>query len=87
MYSFDSAFCYWSKIKDSFLIGNSPRYGFLLLEHVASQDPLSVSVAILQQFHILPDMYQVGYTKLFFRTGQVRSIHVIISSVYLQFAS
>ncbi|KAJ3682270.1 hypothetical protein LUZ60_014843 [Juncus effusus] len=47
------------------------RYGFLLLESVASQDPLSVSVAILQQFNILPDMYQVGYTKLFFRTGQI----------------
>ncbi|KAL3635819.1 Myosin-1 [Castilleja foliolosa] len=47
------------------------RYGFLLLDHVASQDPLSVSVAILHQFNILPEMYQVGYTKLFFRTGQV----------------
>lgn len=47
------------------------RYGFLLLESVTSQDPLSVSVAILHQFNILPDMYQVGYTKLFFRTGQV----------------
>ncbi|VFQ75001.1 unnamed protein product [Cuscuta campestris] len=47
------------------------RYGFLLLDHVASQDPLSVSVAILHQFNILPGMYQVGYTKLFFRTGQV----------------
>ncbi|XP_058090260.1 myosin-1-like isoform X2 [Magnolia sinica] len=47
------------------------RYGFLLLEHVASQDPLSVSVAILHQFNILPELYQVGYTKLFFRTGQI----------------
>ncbi|XP_050373280.1 myosin-1 [Argentina anserina] len=47
------------------------RYGFLLLENVASQEPLSVSVAILHQFNILPDMYQVGYTKLFFRTGQI----------------
>ncbi|QCD89330.1 myosin V [Vigna unguiculata] len=47
------------------------RYGFLLLDNVASQDPLSVSVAILHQFNILPDMYQVGYTKLFFRTGQI----------------
>lgn len=47
------------------------RYGFLLLEGVASQDPLSVSVAILHQFNILPEMYQVGYTKLFFRTGQI----------------
>ncbi|KAI9394414.1 hypothetical protein POPTR_005G089200v4 [Populus trichocarpa] len=48
------------------------RYGFLLLESVAySQDPLSISVAILHQFDILPEMYQVGYTKLFFRTGQI----------------
>ncbi|KAF7124476.1 hypothetical protein RHSIM_Rhsim12G0057900 [Rhododendron simsii] len=28
------------------------------------------SVAILHQFNILPEMYQVGYTKLFFRSGQ-----------------
>ncbi|KAG6654819.1 hypothetical protein CIPAW_05G171900 [Carya illinoinensis] len=47
------------------------RYGFLLLENAAFQDPLSVSVAILHQFNILPEMYQVGYTKLFFRTGQI----------------
>ncbi|CAM8979435.1 unnamed protein product [Rhodiola kirilowii] len=47
------------------------RYGFLLLESAATQDPLSVSVAILHQFNILPEMYQVGYTKLFFRTGQI----------------
>ncbi|XP_077254052.1 myosin-2-like isoform X2 [Tasmannia lanceolata] len=47
------------------------RYRFLLLENVVSQDPLSISVAILQQFNIHPDMYQVGYTKLFFRTGQL----------------
>ncbi|KAJ8759271.1 hypothetical protein K2173_006791 [Erythroxylum novogranatense] len=49
----------------------SRRYGFLLLENIASQDPLSVSIAILHQFGILPEMYQVGYTKLFFRTGQI----------------
>ncbi|WOK98887.1 myosin-1-like [Canna indica] len=47
------------------------RYGFLLLDNVASRDPLSVSVAILQQFNIVPEMYQVGFTKLFFRSGQV----------------
>ncbi|XP_008800396.2 myosin-1-like [Phoenix dactylifera] len=50
------------------------RYGFLLLENLASQDPLSVSVAILQQFNVPPEMYQVGYTKLFFRTGQVAAL-------------
>ncbi|XP_068639528.1 myosin-1-like [Aristolochia californica] len=47
------------------------RYAFLLLENVVSSDSLSISVAILQQFSIRPDMYQVGYTKLFFRTGQI----------------
>jgi len=46
------------------------RYGFLL-DNAASQDPLGVSVSILHQFNILPEMYQVGHTKLFFRTGQV----------------
>ncbi|XP_038685898.1 myosin-2 [Tripterygium wilfordii] len=47
------------------------RYGFLLLETNVPQDPLSVSVAILQQFNVLPEMYHVGYTKLFLRTGQI----------------
>ncbi|PIA29054.1 hypothetical protein AQUCO_06300017v1 [Aquilegia coerulea] len=47
------------------------RYGFLLLENVRLHDPLSISVAILQQCNIHPDMYQVGYTKIFFRTGQI----------------
>ncbi|GJN11366.1 hypothetical protein PR202_ga29552 [Eleusine coracana subsp. coracana] len=47
------------------------RYGFLLLRPLASQDPLSVSIAVLQQLNIPPEMYQVGYTKLFFRTGQI----------------
>ncbi|XP_027170682.1 myosin-2 isoform X1 [Coffea eugenioides] len=49
----------------------SRRYGFLLPEDSESQDPLSSSVAILQQFGVLPEMYQVGYTKLFFRAGQI----------------
>lgn len=47
------------------------RYGFLLPDNHTNQDPLSSSVAILQQFGILPEMYQVGFTKLFFRAGQV----------------
>ncbi|XP_028113438.1 myosin-1-like [Camellia sinensis] len=57
------------------------RYGFLLLDNVASQDPLSVSVAILHQVNILPEMYQVGYTQLFFRTGQVRCTLSIDSAI------
>ncbi|KAL0707136.1 hypothetical protein Bca4012_073562 [Brassica carinata] len=36
------------------------RYGFLLVENIADKDPLSVSVAILHQFNILPEMYQIG---------------------------
>ncbi|XP_065019481.1 myosin-1-like isoform X4 [Musa acuminata AAA Group] len=47
------------------------RYGFLLLQTSSSQDALSLSVAILQQFNVPPEMYRVGYTKLFFRTGQI----------------
>lgn len=47
------------------------RYGSLLLHSVPSQDLLSISVAVLHQFNIPPEMYQVGYTKLFLRTGQV----------------
>lgn len=47
------------------------RYGCLLSENNGNQDPLSTSVAVLQQFNILPEMYQVGYTKLYFRVGQI----------------
>jgi hypothetical protein len=48
------------------------RYGFLLPRSLSSQhDTLSVCVAILHQFGIHAEMYQVGITKLFFRAGQV----------------
>lgn len=48
------------------------RYGFLLpLNFATRQDTLSTCVAILHQFRVPPDMYQVGYTKLFFRAGQI----------------
>ncbi|XP_020570932.1 myosin-2-like isoform X2 [Phalaenopsis equestris] len=47
------------------------RYGFLLLNDMDSEDPFSVSISILHQFNILPEMCQVGYTKLFFRAGQI----------------
>ncbi|KAH9618563.1 hypothetical protein KSS87_006331 [Heliosperma pusillum] len=50
------------------------RYGFLISERNVSRDPLSLSVAVLQQFNILPEMYQVGYTKLYFRTGQIGAL-------------
>ncbi|KAL6543227.1 hypothetical protein OROHE_010747 [Orobanche hederae] len=50
------------------------RYGFLLPEKMACQDPLSVSMAVLQQFGILPEMYQVGYTKVYFRSGQIGAL-------------
>ncbi|KAI8557739.1 hypothetical protein RHMOL_Rhmol04G0033200 [Rhododendron molle] len=49
-------------------------YGFLLSEDNGSKDPLSTSVSVLQQFDVLPDMYQVGYTKLYFRTGQIAAL-------------
>ncbi|KAL7087756.1 hypothetical protein ACP275_13G088300 [Erythranthe tilingii] len=57
------------------------RYGFLLPENHTCQDPLSTSVAILQQFDILPEMYQVGYTKLYFRTGQIGSLENVRKQV------
>ncbi|XP_055807191.1 myosin-2-like isoform X2 [Solanum dulcamara] len=47
------------------------RYGVLLPEDHECKDPLSMSVSILRQFDILPEMYQVGYTKLYFRAGQI----------------
>ncbi|KAF1881143.1 hypothetical protein Lal_00023176 [Lupinus albus] len=50
------------------------RYGFLLSEVNTSQDPLSISVSVLQQFNIPPEMYQVGYTKLYLRTGQIGAL-------------
>lgn len=58
------------------------RYGFLLSEFGVSQDPLSISVSVLQQFGIHPEMYQVGYTKLYFRVGQVS---LYISQMFLLF--
>ncbi|KAK4439890.1 Myosin-2 [Sesamum alatum] len=57
------------------------RYGFLLPENNACQDPLSMSVAILQQFGILPEMYQVGYKKLYFRAGQIGSLEDVRKQV------
>ncbi|KAK8493376.1 hypothetical protein V6N13_129244 [Hibiscus sabdariffa] len=50
------------------------RFGFLLLETNASHNPLSISVSLLNQFNVLPEMYQVGYTKLFLRTGQIGAL-------------
>ncbi|XP_027929461.1 myosin-2-like isoform X2 [Vigna unguiculata] len=50
------------------------RYGFLLFEANTSLDPLSISVAVLQQFNIPPEMYQVGFTKLYLRTGQIGAL-------------
>ncbi|MED6168755.1 hypothetical protein PIB30_014444 [Stylosanthes scabra] len=47
------------------------RYGLLLSEANTSYDPLSISVAVLQNSNIPPEMYQVGYTKLYLRSGQV----------------
>ncbi|XP_059661565.1 myosin-2-like [Cornus florida] len=52
----------------------SNRYGFLLSENNGYRDPLSISVAVLQRFDVPPDMYQVGYTKLYIRTAQIRAL-------------
>ncbi|XP_048420103.1 myosin-2 isoform X3 [Pyrus x bretschneideri] len=50
------------------------RYGFLLLEDDLPRDPLSLSIAVLKRFSVLPEMYQIGYTKVFLRTGQIASL-------------
>ncbi|XP_022753232.1 myosin-2-like isoform X2 [Durio zibethinus] len=50
------------------------RYGFLLLETNVSQDPLSISVAVLKQFNVLPEMYQIGFSKLYLRNGQIGAL-------------
>ncbi|KAM7251120.1 hypothetical protein ACFE04_023003 [Oxalis oulophora] len=47
------------------------RYGFLLSDKDVPKDPLSMSVAVLQQFNTPPQMYQVGFTKVFLRAGQI----------------
>ncbi|KAK6785502.1 hypothetical protein RDI58_018957 [Solanum bulbocastanum] len=57
------------------------RYGFLLPKDNASQDPFSMSVALLHQFGILPELYQVGYTKLYFRSGQIASLEDVRNQV------
>ncbi|KAL0726888.1 hypothetical protein Bca4012_022981 [Brassica carinata] len=46
------------------------RYGFLL-DTKLSQDPLSTSDSIMKQFNLPPEMYQVGYRKIYLRTGQI----------------
>ena len=58
------------------------RYVSLLGEPKDCQDPLSLSIAILQKFGIVPEMYQVGYTKLYFRKSQV-ILSVLLVSVAL----
>ncbi|XP_061367190.1 myosin-2-like isoform X2 [Gastrolobium bilobum] len=50
------------------------RYGFLLSEANVPQDPLSISVAVMQKFNIPSEMYQVGYTKLYLRVGQIGAL-------------
>ncbi|XP_022981361.1 myosin-2-like [Cucurbita maxima] len=49
------------------------RYEFFLEESGVARDPLSISIAVLQHFNVHPEMYHVGYTKLLFRTGQIRA--------------
>ncbi|KAL1203060.1 Myosin-4 [Cardamine amara subsp. amara] len=47
------------------------RYRLLLLDTKISQDPLNTSYAILKQYNLSTEMYQVGYTKVYLRTGQI----------------
>ncbi|MCD7464261.1 hypothetical protein HAX54_052361 [Datura stramonium] len=57
------------------------RYGVLLREEHECKDPLSMSVSILRQFDILPEMYQVGYTKLYLRAGQIAALEDVRKQV------
>ncbi|XP_017247595.1 myosin-2 [Daucus carota subsp. sativus] len=59
------------------------RYGFLLSEFGVSQDPLSISASVLQQYGVQPGMYQVGYTKLYFRVGQIAALEETRKQVLL----
>ncbi|KAM3343332.1 myosin-2-like isoform X1 [Capsicum galapagoense] len=59
----------------------SKRYGVLLPEDDGRKDPLSISVSILRKFDILPEMYQVGYTKLYFWAGQIRTLEDVRKQV------
>ncbi|XP_068476741.1 myosin-2-like isoform X2 [Phaseolus vulgaris] len=52
----------------------SRRYAFMLSETNVSNDPLSISVAVLQKFNIPSEMYHVGYTKLYLRAGQIDAL-------------
>ncbi|XP_059069015.1 myosin-3 isoform X2 [Cryptomeria japonica] len=47
------------------------RYKFLLPENIATDDALSVCIAILHRSNIPHEMYQVGFTKLFLHAGQI----------------
>ncbi|KAK6946770.1 Myosin head, motor domain [Dillenia turbinata] len=47
------------------------RYVSLLLEKNVPQDPLDISVAVLRHCNVLPEMYQVGYKKLYMRAGLI----------------
>ncbi|PHT62898.1 Myosin-2 [Capsicum annuum] len=59
----------------------SKRYGVLLPEDDERKDPLSISVSILRKFDILPEMYQVGYTKLYFWAGQIATLEDVRKQV------
>ncbi|KAI5058537.1 hypothetical protein GOP47_0026707 [Adiantum capillus-veneris] len=66
------------------------RYGCLLPQNSAMQgDALNKCVAILHQFNIPPEMYQMGLTKLFLRAGQIGRLEdcrlqTLNSVIYLQ---
>ncbi|VFQ67321.1 unnamed protein product [Cuscuta campestris] len=57
------------------------RYAVLLLGHNFPRDPLSTSVAILQQFRIHPEMFQVGHTKVYLRAGQIAAMEEVRKQV------
>lgn len=47
------------------------RFGCLLSKKSVCQDVLTTSIAILKQHRVVPEAYQLGYTKIYFKTEQI----------------
>ncbi|KAI3703863.1 hypothetical protein L1987_74059 [Smallanthus sonchifolius] len=57
------------------------KFGCLLADNTRCQDSLSTSIAILQQYRVLPEMYQLGFTKIYFRADQVSALEKLRQQV------
>ncbi|XP_076944180.1 myosin-2-like [Bidens hawaiensis] len=57
------------------------RFGCLLPDNTRCQDSLSASITILQEYHVLPEMYQLGFTKIYFRADQISNLEKLRQQV------